>query len=79
MHWVFYTLLMLPVILINAETWFFGTKFSGVGAIALHFLVGGTGIILGYLIYKKQKHSLWMGLGMTIFYVIGIFMNHLAA
>lgn len=78
-HWVFYTLIILPIILINAETWFFGTKFSGVEAVALHFLIGGVGIVLGYLIYKKQKYSLWMGLGMALFYLTGIFINHLTA
>ena len=76
-HCVFYTFLILPIILINAETWFFGTKFSGMEAVILHFLIGVVGIVLGYLIYKKQKYALWMGLGMAIFYMIGIFINHL--
>lgn len=78
-HWVFYTLVILPVILINAESWLFGIKFSGWEAITLHILIGGVGIVIGCFIYKKQKYFLWAGLGLAVFDFTGIFINYLTA
>lgn len=77
-HWVFYSIFILPLI-INAEVWFFGIKFNGIAAITLHLSIAGTGMILGYFIYKKRKHSLWAGLGMGLFILIEIFVNYLTA
>ena len=78
-HWVFYTLLILPIILINAESWLFGIKLSGWESTVFHLLIWGGGITVGYFIYKKRKHSLWAGLGLAVFDLTGVLMNHLTA
>lgn len=54
LHWIYYSLTILMVI-INAETWFFGTKINGEPALILHFSYGITGIIMGYLIFKQKR------------------------
>lgn len=54
LHWIYYSLIILGVI-INAETWFFGTKINGELALILHFSYGISGIIVGYLIYRQKK------------------------
>ncbi len=54
--WVFYGFWMLPIFL-NAETWFYGIKFSGYSAILIHLLIGIVGIFFGWLIHKKKKFA----------------------
>jgi len=54
LHWIYYSLIILMVI-INAETWFFGTKINGEPALIIHFSYGASGIIIGYLIYRQKK------------------------
>jgi len=54
LHWIYYSLIILGVI-INAETWFFGTKINGEFALILHFSYGISGFIVGYLIYRQKK------------------------
>ncbi len=47
LHWVFYGLYVLPII-INPETWFFGEKHSGLVAIMIHLVIGVSGMVTGY-------------------------------
>ena len=54
LHWIYYSLIILGVI-INAETWFFGTKINGELALLLHFSYGVSGFIVGYLIYRQKR------------------------
>jgi len=54
LHWIYYSLIILGVI-INAETWFFGTKINGELALILHVSYGISGFILGYLIYLQKR------------------------
>ena len=54
LHWIWYSLIILIVIL-NAETWFFGTKINGEPALILHFSYGISGFIVGYLIYRQKR------------------------
>ena len=54
LHWIYYSLIILMVI-INAETWFFGTKINGELALILNFSYGVSGIITGYLIYQQKR------------------------
>ena len=77
-HWAVYTFFIVPIIL-NAEIWFFGTKFNGAEAVAIHLLIGGAGIAVGCFIYKKRKHSLWVGLGMAALLFADVLVNHLTA
>ncbi|MDH3203216.1 MAG: hypothetical protein OEL81_00885 [Nitrosopumilus sp.] len=54
LHWIYYGLTML-IVIINAETWFFGTKINGDPALMLHFSYGISGLIVGYLIYRQKR------------------------
>ncbi len=54
LHWIYYSLIIL-IVIINAETWFFGTKINGDFALLLHFTYGISGFIVGYLIYRQMK------------------------
>ena len=54
LHWIYYSLTIL-IVIINAETWFFGTKINGDFALLLHFTYGISGFIVGYMIYRRKK------------------------
>ena len=54
LHWIYYGLTIL-IVMINTETWFFGTKINGDFALLLHFTYGISGFIVGYLIYRQKK------------------------
>ena len=54
LHWIWYSVIILFII-INAETWFFGTKINGEPALILHFSYGISGFIVGYLIYRQKR------------------------
>ena len=54
LHWVCYSFIILSVI-INAETWFFGTKINGELALFIHFSYGTGRFILGYLIFLQKR------------------------
>lgn len=66
--WVF-------AILINPETWFFGEKFSGIAALAIHFTIGVSGILLGWFIYKNNKIAYFGALGLFIIALSSILVN----
>lgn len=76
LHWIFYPLFMFPVI-INAETWFYGTKFSGFDATVIHLSIGITGIVLGYFIYKNQRIAFFGAIGLFLILSINILINHI--
>lgn len=63
LHWIYYGLIILGGI-INAETWFFGTKINGELALVIHFSYGTSGIVMVYLIYLQKR----------IAYVLAIFL-----
>lgn len=63
LHWIYYSLTIL-IVIINTETWFFGTKINGDPALILHFSYGISGLIVGYLIYRQKR----------IAYVLAIFL-----
>jgi hypothetical protein len=69
LHWIYYALIILMVI-INAETWFFGTKINGDFAFILHFIYGISGFIIGYLIYRQKKIAYVLGIILFIFVTI---------
>jgi hypothetical protein len=66
---------MLAVI-INPETWFFGEKFSGYLAITIHLVIGVLGVLIGYLIYKKNKFAYFGGIFLFAVVLSGILVNH---
>lgn len=55
LHWLLYGLVMLSVIMINAETWFFGIKINGDAAILIHLVYGISGFAVGYFVYRQKK------------------------
>ena len=69
LHWIYYGLTILMVI-INAETWFFGTKINGVPTLILHFSYGITGFILGYLIYLQKRVAYVLAIILFVFMII---------
>ena len=75
LHWIFYGFWIIPVI-INPETWFFGEKFSGYDAMALHFTIGISGFILGWLIYKKKKFAYLAGIALFGIVLSSVLTNH---
>jgi len=54
LHWIWYSLI-ISIVIINAETWFFGTKINGEPALILNFSYGISGFIVGYLIYRQKR------------------------
>lgn len=76
LHWLFYGLWIIPII-INAETWFYGVKFSGEVAITIHFVIGVFGIFLGYLIYKKYKFAYVASILLFGMVLASMMFNHL--
>ena len=54
LHWIWYSLI-ISIVILNAETWFFGTKINGEPALILHFSYGIIGFIVGYLIYRQKR------------------------
>jgi len=54
LHWIWYSLI-ISVVIINAETWFFGTKINGEPSLILHFSYGIIGFIVGYLVYRQKR------------------------
>ena len=75
LHWIFYGLWML-VVIINPEIWFFGEKFSGYLAIAIHLVIGVLGMLIGYLIYKKNKFAYFGGIFLFAVVLSSILVNH---
>ncbi len=69
LHWIYYGVLILAVI-INAETWFFGTKINGEPALILHFSYSITGFILGYLIYRQKRVAYVLAIILFVFMTI---------
>ena len=69
LHWIYYGLL-ISMIIINAETWFFGTKINGELASILHFSYGITGFIIGYLIYKQKRIAYVLATVLFVFVTI---------
>lgn len=76
LHWILYGVWIIPII-INAETWFFGVKYSGETAIVIHFGIGLTGMFLGYLIYKKYKLAYIGSACLFGILLFGMVLNHL--
>ena len=66
LHWIYYGLIILGII-INAETWFFGTKINGEFAIIIHFIYGISGIITGYLIYRQMRIAYVLAIILFVF------------
>ncbi|MCE2507023.1 MAG: hypothetical protein J4F36_11290 [Nitrosopumilaceae archaeon] len=67
---------MLPL-LINAETIFFGRKFNGTEALAIHFGIGIIGLIIGYLVFKNKKYSYYYAIILTIIMALMLIINRL--
>ena len=78
LHWIFYSLLLVPVI-INAEIWFYGQKFNGDSALMITLSIGISGIILGYFIWKKQKISYYIAVGLFMITLIDVLVNHMTS
>ena len=68
-HWIFYSFFILPVLL-NAETWFYGEKYSGIEALIIHFSVSVFGLVIGYLIYKKYIISYFLAFALFIIAIL---------
>ncbi len=69
LHWIFYSMIVLVAIL-NAETWFFGTKINGELALVIHFSYGISGFILGYLIYLQKRIAYVLAVILFVFITI---------
>ena len=69
LHWIYYGLTIL-IVIINAETWFFGTKINGDFALLLHFIYGMSGLIIGYLIYRQKKIAYGLAIILFVFMTI---------
>lgn len=67
--------LWIFAILLNAETWFFGVKFSGEWALLIHLPSGILGIILGILIIKKKRIAYYAALILFAFIILNIQVN----
>lgn len=76
LHWMFYGFWIIPVI-INPEIWFFGEKFSGYDAMAIHFTIGIAGSVLGWLIYRKTKFAYLAGIALFGIVLFSVLVNHL--
>lgn len=70
----FYAFWMLAII-VNPETLFFAIKFSGVAAIAIHFTIGISGILLGLFIYKKNKSAYVGAFGLFVIVLSSLLVN----
>ena len=71
LHWIYYSLIILLIIM-NAETWFFGTKINGELSIILHFSYGITGFIVGYLIYRQKRIAYVLAIILFVFVTISL-------
>jgi hypothetical protein len=69
LHWIYYALTIL-IVIINAETWFFGTKINGDFALILHLIYGTSGLIIGYLIYRQKKIAYVLAIILFVFMTI---------
>ena len=69
LHWIYYVLIIL-IVMINAETWFFGTKINGDFALILHLIYGINGLIIGYLIYRQKKIAYVLAIILFVFVTI---------
>ena len=77
-HWIFYGLWIFPVI-INAETWFFGVKYSGEWALLIHPPSGILGIVLGIFIIKQKRIAYYVAVALFVFMILNIQINHYTA
>ena len=71
LHWIYYSLIIFAII-INAETWFFGTKINGELALLLHFSYGISGIIVGYLIYRQKRTAYVLAIILFVFVIVSL-------
>ena len=69
LHWIYYGMTIL-IAIINAETWFFGTKINGDYALLLHLTYGTGGFIVGYFIYRQKKVSYVLAIILFVFVTI---------
>ena len=69
LHWIYYGLIIFAII-INAETWFFGTKINGELALILHFSYGIIGFIVGYLIFRQKRIAYVLAIILFVFVII---------
>jgi hypothetical protein len=69
LHWIYYSFIISGII-INAETWFFGTKINGDLALIIHFSYGVSGFILGYFIYLQKKIAYFLAIILFAFMTI---------
>jgi len=69
LHWIYYSLIILGII-INAETWFFGTKINGDLALLLHFSYGISGFIVGFLIYRQKRIAYVLAIILFVFVTV---------
>lgn len=76
LHWIFYGFVIFVVIL-NAEIYFYGTKYSGNTALIIHFIIGVVGILFGFLILKQKKIAYFGGLSLFVIVIGSILTNHL--
>jgi len=71
LHWIYYSLI-ISVVIINAETWFFGTKINGEPALILHFSYSVSGFIVGYLIYRQKRIAYVFAIILFVFVTISL-------
>ena len=58
------------IVIINAETWFFGSKINGEIALIIHFSYGAGGFIIGYFIYRQKKVSYILAIILFAFVIV---------
>ena len=75
LQWGFYGFWMLAII-INPETWFFGAKFSGMTSLTIHFTIGVSGMLLGWLVYKSNKPAYVGGVVLFLIVLSSLLINH---
>jgi len=75
LHCMFYPIWFFPII-INAETYFYGTKFSGESAIIINFTFGIIGILLGVFILKQKKVAYFGGIVLFVLVVSDVLTNY---
>lgn len=75
LHFAFYGFWIIAIIT-NPETWFFGEKFAGYAAITIHLTIGILGVLIGFLVYRNNKISYFVGIVLFGIAIYSILVNH---
>lgn len=77
LHWIFYGFWIIPIIL-NPEMWFFGEKFSGDAAVAIHLAIGFSGMAVGCMIYQNNKIACLASIPLFAAVLSSTLVNHMS-